>query len=126
MTHADGDEAAGTAQEQQRWQQQQQLAAVQMEFEEEFDPWAPLDMHDPGTMARKPFRRAKRLPKFKRALPPAASGSVCVPEAVPGRLVGTLLAHLREMVLSSIHSPRSCNDVWRVFVPHDCSIATHA
>jgi hypothetical protein len=70
-------------------QQQQLPGAAQQEEEEEedvFDPWAPLDMHDDGGMAKKPFRKAKRLPRFKSALPPAlpADAAVVLP-AAPGQ-----------------------------------------
>jgi len=37
-------------------------------------------------MAKKPFRKAKRLPKFKRPPPPALPSALgAVPSAVPGR-----------------------------------------
>jgi hypothetical protein len=73
-------------------QQQQYLpgAAQQQQQEEEdedvFDPWAPLDMHDDSGMAKKPFRKAKRLPRFKPALPPAlpTDAAVVLP-AAPGQ-----------------------------------------
>lgn len=83
------DASPGRAAEQQRQQQEQQPAAGQEEDEEEdvFDPWAPLDQHDDSGMARKPFRKAKRLPRFKpapRAPPPCQPGAV--PPAAPGKL----------------------------------------
>ena len=71
-------------------QQQQHLPGLaQQEDEEEddvFDPWAPLDMHDDSGMAKKPFRKAKRLPRFKPALPPMlpADAAMVLP-AAPGR-----------------------------------------
>jgi hypothetical protein len=77
---------------------EQQLpgAAQQQEEEEEdaFDPWAPLDMHDGSGMAKKPFRKAKRLPRFKPALPPVlpADAAVVLPAAPGGRRAMCLVA----------------------------------
>lgn len=87
-THMHVPPSTGRAAEQQRQQQEQQQPAAEQEEDQEedvFDPWAPLDQHDDSGMARKPFRKAKRLPRFRpapKAPPPSQPG--VVPPAAPG------------------------------------------
>ena len=95
-------------------QQQQHLpGAAQPEEDEEedvFDPWAPLDMHDDSGMAKKPFRKAKRLPRFKPALPPVlpADAAVVLPAAPGGRSMSCLMS--------------GCASLLAVPVRHSCCI----
>lgn len=94
---------AGTAKE--RQQQQQPGVAPQEEQDDAFDPWAPLDQHDGGGMAKKPFRKAKRLPRFKPAPPPVLpSHAAAVPPAAPG-------AFLSAAGTSRGRSPAKCHNL---------------
>lgn len=86
---AEGDEMAWEPEHGQNHQRQQQQdtapAAADTLVDDEFDPWAPLDMYDAGSMAPKPFRRATRLPRFKPAACRAARAS-----ARPDRAAGVI------------------------------------
>lgn len=79
--------SAGGSAEQQLEQDPKTIAEEEDYEEDVFDPWAPLDQQDDSGMARKPFRKAKRLPRFKPAPRlPSQPQPGTVPPAAPGVL----------------------------------------